>query len=45
MNRAAPTARGWQLLVFLAPALVVYGLFSAGPLLPLDFRLLTERNN
>ena len=33
INRAAPTARGWQVLVFLAPAVVVYGLFSAGPLL------------
>ena len=28
----APTARPWQLMAFLAPAVIVYGLFSALPL-------------
>ena len=27
-----PTARPWQLMAFLAPAVIVYGLFSALPL-------------
>lgn len=33
MKHAAPTASGWQLLVFLAPAVLIYGVFSALPLL------------
>ncbi len=32
MKPAAPTARPWQLLAFLAPAVLIYGVFSALPL-------------